>query len=95
LIRLHHGSHIHLTPLLQWLHGYFTRTLDNCSFQIRDRLSDPSNGQPSGTKRFFRVAVDLHSTQPILSRPLGTDMYNGLNVVVIRHGKVTHFGLWK
>lgn len=64
--------------------------------QIRDEtgtvLSDPSSEvRPSGTKRIVRVALDPTQYSADLNSPSGTDIYNGLNLVVRRHGKVNNF----
>lgn len=64
--------------------------------QIRDEagtvLSDSSSEiKPSGTKRIFRVSLDPTQFSADRLGLTGTDIYNSLNLVVRRQGKVNNF----
>jgi Intron-binding protein aquarius N-terminus len=55
-------------------------------------LSDPTNEiRPSGTRRIFQVALDPAQYHADLKGPSGSDIYNGLNLVVRRDGKTDNF----
>lgn len=63
---------------------------------VRDQdgtiLSDPTNEKPAvGTKRIFRVALDPTQYAQDANSQYGTDMYNGLNLVVRRPGRANNF----
>jgi Intron-binding protein aquarius N-terminus len=64
--------------------------------QVRDEagtvLHDASSEtQLTGTKRIFRVSLDSTQYLSDMKAANGTDIYNSLNLVVRRHGKVNNF----
>jgi Intron-binding protein aquarius N-terminus len=66
--------------------------------QVRDEegtvLSDPSTSKdahPKGSKRIFRVAMDPAQFSQDARSPLGSGLYQSLNLVVRRHGRENNF----